>query len=201
MAKNSKLILASGSPFRAQILASAGIKFDIHPSTIDERAVETPLLQSDHDISDIPLILAQAKAASVSEDFKGAYVIGADQVLTFENQILHKPKTMEEARRRLLLLSGKTHHLNNGVALAKDGDILWHFANTATIKFRSLDPGFIGRHLANVGQAALTSVGAYQIEAKGVQLFEHMDGDFFSIMGLPIIPLLNILRQMDIIDG
>jgi septum formation protein len=183
------------------MLSSAGVSFVVHPAPIDERAVEAPLLQDDCDPADISLVLAQAKALIVSEQFDNAVVIGSDQTLTFENQLLHKPENMEEARRRLLLLSGKSHHLTSAVALAKDGEILWHYTDTATITFRDLEPEFIGRHLAKVGEAALTSVGAYQIEGEGVQLFERIDGDFFSIMGLPLIPLLAKLREMGVIDG
>ena len=201
MPDKAQLILASKSPFRANIMLNAGLQFIIHPASIDERAVEAPLLQSEADAADISLILAQAKAMAVSEEFEDAIVIGSDQTLTFENQLLHKPQNMQEGRQRLLLLSGKTHQLNNGLALAKNGEILWHHGDSATIKFRHLDPAFIGRHLAKVGDAALSSVGAYQIEGEGVQLFEYMKGDFFSIMGMPIIALLDQLRKMDIIDG
>ena len=196
-----KLILASKSKYRAQLLKAAGVEFTSQPAPIDERAVEEPLLKSEVDSSDIALVLAQAKALSVSEENREAIVIGSDQTLTFDNQLLHKPENMEEARRRLLLLSGRTHQLTSAIALAKDGEIIWQFADTSTIKFRKLDPGFVGRHLASVGEAALTSVGAYQIEGLGVNLFEKIDGDFFSIMGLPIIPLLEKLRDLEIIDG
>ena len=196
-----QLILASKSKYRTQLLKAAGVEFTSQPAPIDERAVEEPLLKSEVDSSDIALVLAQAKALSVSEENREAIVIGSDQTLTFDNQLLHKPENMEEARRRLLLLSGRTHQLTSAIALAKDGEIIWQFADTSTIKFRKLDPGFVGRHLASVGEAALTSVGAYQIEGLGVNLFEKIDGDFFSIMGLPIIPLLEKLRDLEIIDG
>ena len=196
-----QLILASKSKYRAQLLKAAGVEFTSQPAPIDERAVEEPLLKSEVDSSDIALVLAQAKALSVSEENREAIVIGSDQTLTFDNQLLHKPENMEEARRRLLLLSGRTHQLTSAIALAKEGEIIWQYADTSTIKFRKLDPGFVGRHLASVGEAALTSVGAYQIEGLGVNLFEKIDGDFFSIMGLPIIPLLEKLRDLEIIDG
>ncbi|MCF6321096.1 MAG: Maf-like protein [Rhizobiaceae bacterium] len=201
MKKNTDIILASKSPYRAQLLAAAGVQFRVQPASIDERAVEAPLLAADMDEGDIALVLAQTKALSLSEKNVEAVVIGADQTLTFEGKLLHKPEDMEAARRRLLLLSGKSHILNSAVALAKNGKILWHHGDKATITFRKLKPEFIGRHLANVGQKALTSVGAYQIEGEGVQLFEAIEGDFFSIMGLPLLPLLKQLRQMELIDG
>ena len=201
MSTKLKLVLASQSPYRAQILRQAGVNFEAKPAAIDERAVEEPLLAVDCDVTDIPLILAQAKAMDVSENISDAIVIGADQTLTFDNQLLHKPENMEEARRRLLALSGKSHQLTSAVALAKNGEILWHYTDTAIITFRKLSPQFVGRYLASVGEAALTSVGAYQIEGEGVQLFDKIDGDFFSIMGLPLISLLKKLRELDVIDG
>ena len=201
MQQDQKIILASKSPYRAKILTDAGIEFQVHPATIDERAVEGPLLKSELDADDIATVLAQTKAVSVSEAIIDTWVIGSDQTLTLEGELLHKPENMEQARRRLLLLSGKSHQLNSAVALAKDGEIIWHHNDKATITFRHLSPEFIGRHLAGVGEIALTSVGAYQIEDQGIQLFEKIDGDFFSIMGLPVIPLLGQLRKLGIIDG
>jgi len=201
MPQKQKIILASKSPYRAQLLSAAGLKFEIHPASIDERFIETSLLDSDLDVEDVADVLAQTKAVSISEEFPEAWVIGSDQTLTLDGQLLHKPENMEEARRRLLLLSGKSHQLNSAVALARGGKIVWHHTDKATITFRALTPEFIGRHLANVGKVALTSVGAYQIEGEGIQLFEHIEGEYFSIMGLPLIALLKQLRQLEIIDG
>lgn len=201
MRQDQKIILASKSPYRAQILLDAGIEFEIQPASIDERTVEASLLGSDLDADDIATILAQTKAVDVSEKHSQAWVIGSDQTLTLDGQLLHKPKDMEEARRRLLLLSGKSHQLNSAIALVKDGKTIWHHTEKSTIKFRDISPEFVGRHLASVGEVALTSVGAYQIEGEGIQLFDKIEGDFFSIMGMPIIPLLNQLRKLEIIDG
>ena len=108
---------------------------------------------------------------------------------------------MEAARRRLLALSGKTHELNSAVCIVRDGEVLWSLCDISTIGFRKLDPGFVGRHLAAVGDRALTSVGAYQIEGQGIQLFNRIDGDFFSIMGLPLLPLLAKLRDLGLMDS
>ncbi len=182
-------------------MSAAGIDFEINPASIDERFIEASLLSSDLDVDDVADVLAQTKAISVSEEYTQACVIGSDQTLTLDGQLLHKPENMEEARRRLLFLSGKIHQINSAVALASNGKILWHFTDKATIKFRELSPEFIGRHLSRVGEVALTSVGAYQIEGEGIQLFENIEGQYFSIMGLPLIPLLNQLRQLEIIDG
>jgi len=201
MSQKPNLILASKSTYRAQLLSAAGVRFTVQPAAIDERAVEAPLLAADMNNEDIALVLAQAKAMAVSEKIGDAIVIGADQTLTFRDRLLHKPQNMEQARRRLLLLSGKTHHLNSAVSLAKNGKIIWHFCDKSEIKFRKLQPEFIGRHLAEVGDKALDSVGAYQIEGQGVQLFEEIIGDFFSIMGLPLLPLLKKLRDLELMDG
>jgi septum formation protein len=108
---------------------------------------------------------------------------------------------MDEARRRLLRLSGKTHELNSAIVLAKDGETLWRHMSIARMTMRDLDPGFVGRHLANVGGRALSSVGAYQFEGEGIQLFERIEGDYFAIIGLPLLPLLAKLRELEAIDG
>lgn len=194
------LVLASRSPYRAAMLANAGLDFEPRAAGLDERAVEAPLLESGMDGADIAAILALAKAQDVSSRLPGRHVIGSDQTLSLDGQLLHKPEDMEEARRRLLQLSGRAHHLNSAVCIVRDGDMLWSHVEVCTIRFRDLSPAFVGRHLARVGEAALGSVGAYQIEGLGVQLFDSMEGDFFSIMGLPLLPLLAALRQFDLIE-
>lgn len=198
---NIQLILASKSPYRAQLLKNVGLKIECQPSSVDERMVEAPLHEANLGPDDIAEILAQAKATSVSESFPDAYVIGCDQTLSLEGELLHKPADMEEARHRLLQMSGKTHLLNSAVVLVRNGEILWSHVEIARMKMRNLNPGFIGRHLAEVGEIALTSVGAYQIEAEGLQLFEEIVGDYFTIMGLPLLPLLSELRKQKLMDA
>lgn len=195
------IILASKSPFRATLLKNAGIGFTAKSADIDERAVETPLYNSGATPEDVALVLAEAKAIEVSERNPSALVIGSDQTLSLGDEILHKPDSMEAARRQLLKLSGRTHHLNSAVALARDGQTLWRHVSVARMTLRDLDPGFIGRHLSRVGTVALQSVGAYQYEGEGVQLFEKVDGDYFTIVGLPLLPLLAELRREGAIDG
>jgi septum formation protein len=196
-----KLVLASKSPFRAQLLQNAGLEFAAEPARIDERSVEQPLVEADLPPADIAEILAIAKADDVSGRNPGALVIGSDQILAFEGEMLHKPEDMEAARRRLLALSGKAHQLHASVVLVQDGETKWSHVETATIRFRLLSPQFIGRHLASVGDKALSSVGAYQIEGEGVQLVEKIEGDFFTIMGLPLLPLLAEMRRMQVIGS
>lgn len=197
----ASIILASASPFRRTLLENAGVAVRIRPAGIDERAVEAPLDRTGATPADRALILAQAKALAVSEQEPDAIVIGADQTLALEDQLLHKPSDMEAARRQLLRLSGRTHLLHSAVALARGGEILWDHVGTAAMTMRRLDPAFVGRHLARVGDIALESVGAYQVEGEGIQLFERIEGDHFTIVGLPMLPLLDALRAEGAIDG
>ena len=196
-----KLILASASRHRAKILDDAGLSFGQIASDLDERAIEAPLAEADVLPEDRAQILAEAKAVDVSEKHPGHLVIGCDQILSFEGDVLHKCKDMEEARRRLLLLSGKTHTLSSAVVLAENGETLWRHVTNCAMTMRPLTPQFIGRHLSDVGDGILGSVGAYQIEGPGIQLFEEMDGDMFSIIGLSLLPLLDQLRKLEAIDG
>ena len=195
----SRLILASASLFRKALLENAGLSFGVEPAEIDERAVEETL--GDLDPEDVASVLAEAKAQDVSSRNPGAIVIGSDQTLSLGEEILHKATTMDEARRRLLALSSKTHELNSAIVLARDGETIWRHISVAQMTMRDLDPGFVGRHLSNVGDRVLSSVGAYQFEGEGIQLFERIDGDYFTIIGLPLLPLLAQLRALGAIDG
>ena len=194
------LTLASSSPYRLEMLRRAGLAVEAVASSIDERAAETPLIEVGAEPEDIASVLAEAKAANVSDRAPGL-VVGADQVLALDGNLLHKPRDMEEARRRLLTLSGRTHQLHSAAVLSRDGETIWRHVSTAQMTMRELDPGFVGRHLAAVGDVALTSVGAYQIEGPGAQLFERIEGDLFTIIGLPLLPLLAELRRLDAIDN
>ena len=195
------LILASGSPFRLAMLKNAGIDVEAMPAKVDERALEAPLKDSGASPEDVATILAEAKATEVSERLPGALVLGCDQTLSLGDEVFHKPADMEGARRHLLALSGKTHQLNSAAVLVRNGNVLWRHVGIANLTMRKLDPAFIGRHLARVGAKALSSVGAYQIEGQGIQLFEKLEGDHFTIVGLPLLPLLAELRSLGAIDG
>ncbi|RWN59293.1 Maf-like protein [Mesorhizobium sp.] len=196
-----KIILASGSPFRKALLVHAGVAVEAVLAAVDERALEAPLQGSGISPEDVALVLAEAKAAEVSERKPGALVLGCDQTLSLGDEVFHKPADMEAARRHLLALSGRTHQLNSAVVLARDGAVLWRHVGVASLTMRKLDPAFIGRHLARVGAKALSSVGAYQIEGEGIQLFERVEGDYFTIVGLPLLPVLAKLRVFGAIDG
>ena len=194
-----KIILASGSPFRRAMLAHAGLDIEAVPADVDERALEAPLKGVSPE--DVASILAEAKATEVSERKPGALVLGCDQTLSLGDEVFHKPADREGARRHLLALSGRTHQLNSAAVLVRDGKVLWRHVGIASMTMRKLDPAFIGRHLARVGAKALGSVGAYQIEGEGIQLFEKIEGDHFTIVGLPLLPLLAQLRTLGAIDG
>ncbi|TIR17645.1 MAG: Maf-like protein [Mesorhizobium sp.] len=196
-----KIILASSSPFRKTMLVNAGLDIGAVPANVDERALEAPLKDSSVSPEDVASILAEAKATEVSERRPGSLVLGCDQTLSLGDEIFHKPADMEGARRHLLALSGKTHQLNSAAVLCRDGEVLWRHVGIASLTMRKLDPAFIGRHLARVGAKALGSVGAYQIEGEGIQLFEKIEGDYFTIVGLPLLAVLKELRALGAIDG
>jgi nucleoside triphosphate pyrophosphatase len=196
------LILASSSKSRAKLLEAAGLAFIVEPPGLDEGAMRQAVAGGEalapHDVAEV---LARAKAEAVSQIAPKAYVIGGDQVLAFGDVIMSKPESMEAARRQLLDLSGKTHTLHTSVAVATNGETIWADTTVAIITVRKLSPEFIGRYLAAAGEEVLRSVGAYQIESIGVQLFEKIDGDYFSILGLPLIPLLDTLRREGVIES
>lgn len=200
-AASEPVVLASGSPFRRRMLEEAGVAVEAVPPRTDERTVEAATEGSGITPQELAAILAEAKALDVSERLPGRLVIGADQTLSLGDAVLHKPRDMEEARRRLLALSGRTHELNSAVVVARDGAVLWRHVAVARLTMRPLDPAFVGRHLSRVGDRALASVGAYQIEGEGIQLFEAVEGDHFTIVGLPLLPLLAELRKLGAIDG
>ncbi|POF32907.1 Maf-like protein [Roseibium marinum] len=194
------LVLASGSGIRAELLKNAGLAIEVDPADIDERAVEAPLLEAGFPPEDLAAILAEAKANEVSGRRSGDLVIGADQILAFKGERRTKPEDMEAARRQLLAFSGKTHELLSAVVISRNGEAVWRHVSTARLTMRDLTPEFIGRYLAAAGDDVLSSVGAYQLEGIGVQLFEKIDGDYFTILGLPMLPLLNRLRALGVIE-
>jgi septum formation protein len=187
-----KPILASQSRARQMLLVNAGISFDAVPADIDERA-----LQKNSGLAapgEIAGLLAREKASFVSAKNPGRYVIGADQTLALGDRLFSKPAGRAQAADQLRLLAGHAHELHSAVAVARDGKILFADVAVARMTMRRLDESGIEAYLDQAGQAVTTSVGAYQLEGLGVHLFERIEGDHFTILGLPLLPLLSFLR-------
>lgn len=195
------IILASASPARVAVLRSAGVAFTQKPSKIDESSARAALNEEGQLTrpDDIAELLAITKATDISSMEPDAIVIGADQVLAFEDRTLEKPAGFDAARDQLLELRGKTHALHSAVCLCRGGQHLWTHVDAATMQMRNVSPEFIGRYLSFAGASVLTSVGAYQLEGPGAQLFERVDGDYFTVLGLPLLPLLAKLRELEIL--
>ena len=194
------LILASRSRARLMLLANAGLEVVAEPAEFDERAARAPLHEEGLGADDIAAVLAEAKAGTVSETRPGALVIGADQTLSCDGERFDKARSMEEAREQLLRLRGRTHMLHSAVACVRGGETLFRHLDEARLTMRDVTPAFVGRYLARIGNKAFESVGAYQIEGPGIQLFARIEGDFFTILGLPLLPLLAFLRAQGILE-
>lgn len=193
------LVLASKSDIRGKILAAAGLRFEIRPAQLDERAVEAKLGVTDG--VDAAVALARAKAEAVAETMKNHPVLGADQTLVLDSARFSKPFDRAAAAEQLRSLRGRTHALHSALALVRDGEVLFECVETAQLTMRDFSDRFLEDYLDMAGQAALTSVGAYQLEGAGVHLFERIEGDYFTILGLPLMPLLAYLRSNGFVDG
>lgn len=190
----SELILASSSSTRQRLLRAAGVAFSTEAAAVDETAVLESLAAAKVRGRDAADLLAELKALKVSGRRAGAFVIGADQVLTCNGRFFSKPETVAAARAQLLQLSGKTHVLSSAVCVACDGAIVWRDVQEARLTMRALSDAFLDAYLAQAGADILGSVGAYHVEGLGIQLFSRIDGDTFTILGLPLLPLLDFLR-------
>ena len=189
------LILASASPSRRQLLSNAGLAFEIEPSGVDEDEVTRSLLGEQALPQDIATTLAEMKAVRVSSRHPASLVIGADSTLACNGRLFDKPVTLDDARRLLLALAGQTHELCSSVVVAKSGVRLWHWSERARLTMRPFTEPFVDAYLARAGQAVCASVGAYQLEGLGAHLFSKIEGDYFTILGLPLLPLLGFLAE------
>jgi septum formation protein len=187
------LILASQSRARQALLANAGIEFETVAAEIDERAVQQASSLSAP--GDIAALLAREKALSVSTRRPGNFVIGADQILALGTRLFSKPDSRAQATEQLRTLVGQSHQLHSAVAVARDGEILFESTDVARMTMRKLGEPEIVAYLNEAGAAVTSSVGAYQLEGLGVHLFERVEGDHFTILGLPLLPLLAFLRS------
>ena len=189
MQLTQKLILASQSKIRGQILTGAGLPFTAMPSGVDEDVLKQA---HDGDAASLAIKLAEAKAAQIEED---GLVIGADQILQCGDRLFDKPRDMAEARRNLQIFRGQTHYLVGGVVLLHKGETIWSHSQSVALTMRDFSDAFLDAYLEEAGEAILASVGAYQLEGLGAHLFDKIDGDYFAILGLPLLPLLGALRQ------
>jgi septum formation protein len=192
------LILASKSVTRRAVLDGAGVTYEAVGSGVDEDAVKAELLAKGAGSREIAGALAEKKALAVSAG-RSELVIGADQTLEFDGQLYDKAETVEEARERLQALRGQPHQLHSAVAVAQGGAIVWRETQSATLTMRDFSNVFLESYLAAEGEAALGSVGCYRLEGLGVQLFSRIDGDYFTILGLPMLGLLELLRRRGVL--
>ena len=188
------IVLASASASRAALLRAAGVSFAIVPSRVDETAVKTDLLQRSAGPDAIARQLAELKARDVSSRIEGL-VIGADQTLDLGGLLYDKPRDLAESRERLAALRGRRHSLHAAVAVAARGDVVWSALDTASLTMRDFSDEFLDAYVVRQGEAVTSTTGAYLLEGEGVQLFESIEGDYFSILGLPLLPLLAFLRE------
>ena len=190
------LILASASATRKALLDKAGLRFSAEVARLDERSLEAEAVAAGGDARDVALLLARRKAEAISALHPGALVIGADQTLALGLELLHKPGSLDEARAQLDHLRGKTHRLHAAVTLVRDGALLWSDIQTAELTMRAFTEQERDDVLRLEGDAILGSVGSYRLEGPSIRLFETVSGDYFTILGLPLLPLLAALRDM-----
>lgn len=195
----TRLILASMSQSRAKILHGAGVKFDVMPARADEDAVKDSMLASNQPHRVIADALAELKARRISAANPGAFVIGADQVLSFDGTLISKCETMAEARELLGRLRGRSHDLYSAAALMKDGAVVWRHVERCRMTMYPVSDAFIDSYLERKGESILAGVGCYRLEDDGAQLFSHVAADYFAVLGLPLIPLLSALREQGVI--
>jgi septum formation protein len=194
----SRLILASKSAIRAQLLSGAGLDFETEGSGVDEDVEKSRMLASRVGPKGIAQALSEAKALAVSRRRDGM-VIGADQTLDLDGTLFDKAASMGEGRERLVSLRGRTHQLHSGVALARAGELVWSDTQSAALTMRAFSDDFLDGYVMRNASAMVSSVGGYQLEGEGLQLFERIDGDYFSILGLPMLALLAMLRREGVV--
>lgn len=193
------LVLASRSAGRRALLEAAGLPVELRPADLDERAAETAARQAGADAAGVAVALAEAKAQAVSGPMPHRVVLGADQTLDLDGEALHKPASRAEAESHLRRMAGREHRLHSAVHVRRGADVLLSTVETAVLRMRPLSEAMIRRYCDAAGDAVLSSVGAYQLEGLGIHLFERIDGDHFTIVGLPLLPVLAGLRRAGLV--
>ena len=188
-----RIILASGSAIRRKLMIDAGLDFEVITKPVDEAAIKDSMLSESVRLRDIADALAEAKSLRVS-CIEDGLVIGADQIMVMDNQLFDKPKTIDEARERLKLMRGKTHYLMGAVVISENGKPVWRHMAKTKLTMRAFSDTFLEDYLEKEGELVTKSVGAYRFEGLGAQLFSHVEGDFFSILGLSLLPVMDYLR-------
>ena len=192
-----RLILASRSAARRAMLENAGVAYEARVAGVDEDAVKAA--SADLDAAALAVRLAEAKALAVSRDEAEAWVLGSDQTLAFDGGLVSKAADLQAARERLKAMRGRVHHLHSGAALARGGAIVWSGVDTVRMRMRDFSDAFLDDYLAAEGEALLSCVGAYRLEGLGSQLFEAVEGDYFTVLGLPLWPVLAELRRAGVL--
>ncbi|HWA41988.1 MAG TPA: Maf family nucleotide pyrophosphatase [Hypericibacter adhaerens] len=196
-----RLLLASASPTRRRMLEQAGLVFAAEAAPVDEEEAKRSLESEGADAAALAEALAELKARAVSRRHPGRFVIGADQVLDCEGRRFDKPPDAAAARAQLMALRGKTHELISAAVVVRDGERLWHHTARARLTMRPFSPAFLDEYLARGLPDILGSVGAYRLEGLGAQLFSRIEGDYFTILGLPLLPLLDFLRPHGLVPA
>ncbi len=195
------LILASASKSRATLMRAAGLSFEQIPAHVDEDAIKASMKAEGATAADCALALAEFKAGTISMRNPDALVIGADQMLDCDGQWFDKPKDLEGARNHLKTLRGKTHVLPTSVTIALNGAPIWHHTSVPRLSVRAFSDAFLDEYVAAVGDALTSSVGAYHLEGRGAQIFTKVEGDFFTVLGLPLLELLAFLREHRVVTS
>lgn len=198
-ARAARVVLASASPTRAQLLRAAGVPFEQRPAAVDEASLKEALRAEGVTPGDAAIALAELKAQRIATQMPDSIVLGADQILTCAEHWFDKPQNRCDARAQLSALAGRWHELATAVVAFRGGARVWHHLALPRLRLRECSPEFLDAYLDVVGEAAFTSVGAYQIEDAGAQLLARMEGDHFAVLGLPLLPLLEFLREQGVL--